>query len=122
MQHIRMQREGAVGFITIDRPARFNSMDVRTAQDFRHAGLQYAREEDVRVVVLCGLPNMFCSGADLKFIRDGGDAEEVGYLAPGAARGGYGETFVFGCAWLCHGFPFSASISPGKARRRSRPT
>ena len=93
MQHIRMQREGAVGFITIDRPARFNSMDVRTAQDFRHAGLQYAREEDVRVVVLCGLPNMFCSGADLKFIRDGGDAEEVGYLAPGAARGGYGETF-----------------------------
>ena len=36
---------------------------------------------------------MFCSGADLKFIRDGGDGGDLGYLAPGAARGGYGERF-----------------------------
>ncbi len=88
-----MRRDGAVGIITIDRPERFNSLDVRTAQDFRRAGLQYAREDGVRVVVLRGLPGMFCSGADLKFIRDGGDAADQGYLAPGAARGGYGETF-----------------------------
>jgi len=88
-----MRRDGAVGIITIDRPERFNSLDVRTAQDFRRAGLQLAREDAVRVVVLQGLPHMFCSGADLKFIRDGGDAGDQGYLAPGAARGGYGETF-----------------------------
>jgi 2-(1,2-epoxy-1,2-dihydrophenyl)acetyl-CoA isomerase len=80
MQHIHMFREGAVGTITIDRPVRFNSLDVRTAQDFRRAGLQYAREDDVRVVVLRGLPHMFCSGADLKCIRDGG-------------AGRYGESF-----------------------------
>ena len=47
----------------------------------------------VRVVVLRGLPGMFCSGADLKFIRDGGDGGDTGYLAPGATRGGYGERF-----------------------------
>jgi 2-(1,2-epoxy-1,2-dihydrophenyl)acetyl-CoA isomerase len=93
MEHIRMSREESVGIITIDRGARFNSMDVRTAQDFRRAGLQYARDEDVRVVVLRGLPGMFCSGADLKFIREGGEAGDLAYLAPGAARGGYGETF-----------------------------
>ncbi len=93
MPHIRMERDGGVGTITIDRPARFNAMDVRTAQDFRRAGLQFAREDEVRVVVVRGLPKMFCSGADLKFIRDGGDADDLAYLAPGAPRGGFGETF-----------------------------
>ncbi len=95
MQHIRMERFGAVGVITIDRPARFNALDVRTAQDFRHAGLHYARDREVRVVVLRGLPGMFCSGADLKFIRDGGDADDLGYLAPTSVRtpARYGEVF-----------------------------
>jgi len=92
MQHIRMERDGAVGSITIDRPARFNSMDVLTAQDFRRAALQYARDDEVRVVVLRGLPNMFCSGADLKFIRDGGNHDDPAYLAS-SGSGGYGETF-----------------------------
>ncbi len=96
MTNIHVSRRGAVGAITIDRPARFNSLDVTTAQDFRRAGLQCARDPGIRTVVLRGLPTMFCSGADLKFIRDGGDGGEggdPGYLAPGAMRGGYGERF-----------------------------
>ena len=94
MQHIRMERDGAVGSITIDRPARFNSMDVLTAQDFRRAALQYARDDEVRVVVLRGLPNMFCSGADLKYIARHGD-DRVAYLSPEARppRAGYGAVF-----------------------------
>ena len=40
---------GRVGTITIDRPDRFNSLDVRTAQDFRRAGLRLrARRRDPR--------------------------------------------------------------------------
>lgn len=93
MAHIHLAQDGAVATITIDRPARFNSLDVGTAQDFRRAGLQCARDAAIRVVVLRGLPGMFCSGADLKFIRDGSDGRDLGYLAPGAARGGYGERF-----------------------------
>lgn len=93
MPHILLTRSGSVATITIDRPARFNSLDVETAQDFRRAGLQCARDPGVRVVVLRGQPAMFCSGADLKFIRDGGDPGALGYLAPGAAREGYGQRF-----------------------------
>lgn len=93
MAHIHVTRSGAIATITIDRPARFNSLDVTTAQDFRRAGLQCARDAGVRVVVLRGLPGMFCSGADLKFIRGGADGGDTGYLAPGATRGGYGERF-----------------------------
>jgi 2-(1,2-epoxy-1,2-dihydrophenyl)acetyl-CoA isomerase len=91
--HIRQDRIGHVGVITIDRPARFNALDAQTAQDFRRAGLQCARDDGIRVVVLRGLPGMFCSGADLKFIRDGGDADDLGYLRPRDAGSGYGETF-----------------------------
>jgi 2-(1,2-epoxy-1,2-dihydrophenyl)acetyl-CoA isomerase len=85
--HIDTRRDGPVGVITIKRPARFNALDVATAQDFRRAGLLFARDPRVRVVVVRGLPGMFCSGADLKFIRDGGDADDLAYLIeePGRA-------------------------------------
>ena len=90
-----MQRDGSVGIITIDRVQRFNSLDVRTAQDFRRAGLQYARDDDVRCVIIRGAGGVFCSGADLKYIRDGGDQGELGYLQPEARDlpAGYGESF-----------------------------
>jgi 2-(1,2-epoxy-1,2-dihydrophenyl)acetyl-CoA isomerase len=94
-EHIRTRVENAVGFITIDRPARFNSLDVRTAQDLRRAGLAMARDTNVRVVVLAGSNGIFCSGADLKYIRGGGDDHELGYLSPDARAtpAGFGERF-----------------------------
>ena len=95
MTHIRMEREGSVGIITIDRCERFNSLDVETAQDFRKAGLRYARDEEIRTVVVRGAGGVFCSGADLKYIRAGGEPAELGYLSPDAREvpGGYGEIF-----------------------------
>ena len=71
MSHIRIDIDGAVGTITIDRPQRFNSLDVETARDLRKAGLQMARNESIRAVVLQGTNGVFCSGADLKFINAG---------------------------------------------------
>jgi 2-(1,2-epoxy-1,2-dihydrophenyl)acetyl-CoA isomerase len=93
--HIRTRIEGAVGYITIDRPERFNSLDVRTAQDLRRAGLALARDDRVRAVILSGVNGVFCSGADLKYIRAGGEAEDLGYLSPDARDmpSGYGERF-----------------------------
>jgi 2-(1,2-epoxy-1,2-dihydrophenyl)acetyl-CoA isomerase len=95
LDHIRIRVADAVGYITIDRAERFNSLDVRTAQDLRRAGLALARNDEVRVVVLSGVEGVFCSGADLKYIRAGGDAEELGYLSPAArdTPAGYGERF-----------------------------
>ena len=80
MSSIRISVESAVGTITIDRRERFNSLDVETARDLRKAGLQFARDASIRAVVLRGSGGVFCSGADLKYIRGGGDAESLGYL------------------------------------------
>ena len=92
---IRTERRDGVGILTIARRERFNSMDVTTARDFRKAGLGLARDEAVRCVVIRGEGGVFCSGADLKYIRAGGDAADVGYLVPDEARpvSGYGESF-----------------------------
>jgi 2-(1,2-epoxy-1,2-dihydrophenyl)acetyl-CoA isomerase len=92
--HIRVERDGGVARLTIDRPERFNSLDVETARDFRKAGLALARDPAVRAVVLCGVPGAFCSGADLKYIRAGGDGADLGYLQGARPREtGYGEVF-----------------------------
>jgi 2-(1,2-epoxy-1,2-dihydrophenyl)acetyl-CoA isomerase len=93
--HIRSERDGAVAIITIDRPARFNSLDVATARDLRKAGLQAARDETVRAVILRGVPGTFCSGADLKYIAAGGEDDDLSYLTPAEREipAGYGERF-----------------------------
>ena len=95
MTHIRLDHDGPVATITIDRRARFNSLDVETARDLRKAGLQCARDTAVRAVILRGEGGVFCSGADLKYIRDGGGAGDLAYLSPGArpADEGYGAVF-----------------------------
>jgi 2-(1,2-epoxy-1,2-dihydrophenyl)acetyl-CoA isomerase len=95
MTHIRIDREGHVGVISIDRRDRFNSMDVDTAQDFRKAGLMLARDDEVRAVIVRGEGGVFCSGADLKYIRAGGDSGDLQYLrtAGQASPEGFGAVF-----------------------------
>ena len=95
MDFIRIEREGAVGTLVMERRERFNAMDCEMARDFRKAGLQLARDPEIRAVVLRGYPGVFCSGADLKYIRGGGDAQGLGYLSPNARSvpQGYGEVF-----------------------------
>ena len=95
MPSIQMSREGPVGVITIARRDRFNSMDVTTAREFRAAGLGMARDAAVRCVVIRGEGGVFCSGADLKYIREQGEPADFGYLHPDGVgpRRGYGESF-----------------------------
>ena len=77
--------------ITIDRPARFNAWTSRPRRTSAAPALQIARDDEVRVVVLRGLPGMFCSGADLKFIATAATAHDLGYLtrAHRSRRRGY---------------------------------
>lgn len=97
MEHIEVTIDEGVGWLTIDRMERFNSFDVVTAQDFRKAGLQLARDDDVRCAVVRGAGGVFCSGADLKYVRGGGEDDELSYLLPEGATGsdvqGYGRAF-----------------------------
>ena len=94
-EHIHSSIDLGIGYITIDRRERFNSLDVKTAQELRRAGLAMARDTTVKVVVLQGVNGVFCSGADLKYIRAGGESEDLGYLTPDTRTTpeGFGERF-----------------------------
>jgi len=92
---IRVERHGAVGLLILDRPERFNAMDVAMARDFRAAGLALARDQALRAVVVRGAPGIFCSGADLKYVRSGGSEADRGWLQPA----GHGEAAGFGAAF-----------------------
>ncbi|MDX1578300.1 MAG: enoyl-CoA hydratase/isomerase family protein, partial [Gemmatimonadota bacterium] len=93
--HIRVRVEDGVGTLTIARRERFNSLDVATARDFRRAGLRLARDEAARCVIVQGDGGVFCSGADLKYIRERGSEDDFGYLHPSGQgpRAGFGESF-----------------------------
>ena len=79
VETVRLEHEAGLAWITIQRPERFNSLDVETARDFRRAGLQCARDEAVRAVIVRGTRGVFCSGADLKRVRDPAPDAELGY-------------------------------------------
>jgi len=95
MPSILTRFDGPVGVITIAHRERFNAMDVTTAREFRAAGLRMARDQAVRCVVITGGGGVFCSGADLKYVRDRGAGVDFGYLQPAAQepRQSYGESF-----------------------------
>ena len=94
MSHIHIERDGAVGILSIARRERLNSLDVETARDLRAAGLALARDRAVRAVVVRGEGGVFCSGADLKYVRAGGEAADLGYLRPeGQGSAGHGAVF-----------------------------
>ncbi|SOZ64488.1 Short chain enoyl-CoA hydratase [Cupriavidus taiwanensis] len=60
------ERRGAVGWLTLDRPAAMNSLS-RELMRGLHAQLDQWRDDPaVRVVVLSGNGRAFCAGADLK--------------------------------------------------------
>lgn len=66
---VRYERKGAAAVLTIDRPARRNAVDARTASALRSGLERFEAEEDARVLVLTGAGGeAFCAGADLKAI------------------------------------------------------
>jgi 2-(1,2-epoxy-1,2-dihydrophenyl)acetyl-CoA isomerase len=85
MEPIRSERDGRLGIITIARPERHNSLDVHTAQELRKSGLQMARDPRIGAVLLLGTNGVFCSGVDLKYVREHGSPRDLRYLRPEAS-------------------------------------
>lgn len=82
MTHIQTERYGAVGIIQMSRRESFNALDAVMARDLRRAALSLARDQSVRCVILQGDERSFCSGADLKYVRNYGERDDLTYLKP----------------------------------------
>jgi len=82
-QHVKIENEGAVGWIRLNRPEKMNAIGALTRKQLGEAIKQAERDDAVRVVVLTGSGRAFCSGADVtEMTNDGGmhTAEDVGNI------------------------------------------
>jgi enoyl-CoA hydratase len=69
---VRVDRDGSVVVITIDRPAVRNAVNQETADALFAAITAFENDDSLAVAVLTGANGTFCSGADLKAVADGG--------------------------------------------------
>ena len=68
---VRVERDGPVTVVTIDRPERRNAVDGPAAAALAAAFRAFDRDPAAAVAVLTGAGGAFCAGADLKAIAAG---------------------------------------------------
>ena len=68
---VRLERRGAVGILTIDRPERLNALSRPTLNALGRFARELVADGAVRAIVVTGAGDKaFCAGADLKERRD----------------------------------------------------
>jgi signal transduction histidine kinase len=78
-REILTEREGAVGWIRINRPARLNAFSQTMREDLETALQQMEKDPEIRCVILTGVGRAFCTGGDvgvMKQLIEENDIEE----------------------------------------------
>lgn len=73
MSGVRVEHDGAVTVVTIDRPEVRNAVDRPTAEALAAAFRAFDADPERGVAVLTGAGGVFCAGADLHAIAGGGE-------------------------------------------------
>ena len=71
-----------VAEVMLNRPDKFNALDVETFEALDHAARTIAGNKQVRAVVLHGAGDNFCAGIDLGVLQGGGENVARALLAP----------------------------------------
>jgi enoyl-CoA hydratase/carnithine racemase len=67
---VRVEQNGHVVVITLDRPEVRNALDPATSEELRKVFTAFKEDSSQWVAVLCGSGDHFCAGADLKAHKD----------------------------------------------------
>jgi enoyl-CoA hydratase/carnithine racemase len=62
--HVRVERDGPVGIVTLDRPDVLNAFSGIMGEGLERAYRDFDADETIRAVVLTGAGRAFCAGAD----------------------------------------------------------
>jgi enoyl-CoA hydratase len=68
---VRVDDDGPVRIVTIDRPERRNAVDLATSHALTGAFTEFDHDQAASVAVLTGAGGTFCAGADLKALAAG---------------------------------------------------
>ena len=64
-QIVRIERDGAVATVTLNRPDRLNALNTALLVGLRDAMQEVAADDSVHAVIVTGAGRAFCAGADL---------------------------------------------------------
>ena len=68
---VRIEKQGAITIITLDRPEVRNAVNGSTAKALYDAFMEFENDQSQRVAVFHGAHGTFCAGADLKAMMNG---------------------------------------------------
>lgn len=85
---VRVDDDGPVRLVSLDRPGVRNAVDGQHAQALHDAFADFDADDDLSVAVLWGAGGTFCAGADLGAVSRG----EMPIFEPGEGRGPMGPT------------------------------
>ena len=66
---LEIERQGAIGLITMNRPERHNAFDDALISELTEAFRSMEAEDGIRIVVLSGTGKSFSAGADLNWMK-----------------------------------------------------
>ncbi|HET6949784.1 MAG TPA: enoyl-CoA hydratase-related protein, partial [Acidimicrobiales bacterium] len=90
-QGLRIERDGGVAVVRLERPARRNAIDAVTAEELRSFLEGATGDRTIRAILLTGAGRDFCTGADV--VAASAEAGEIGPLEYRYATEGYRRLF-----------------------------
>jgi enoyl-CoA hydratase len=76
-EHVLVDRRGAVGVLTLNRPKVLNALSPALIEELSGALDRFDADPDVRAVVLTGGPRVFAAGADIGDMSERGPVEQL---------------------------------------------
>ena len=113
---VRIEREGPVATVILERPGVRNAVDPPTAAALAGAFGELDADGTVNVIVLWGAAGTFCAGADLGAVAAGWDPSRL-QPPSGAADDPFGP---MGPTRMELGKPVIAAVAGTRGRRRTR--
>ena len=74
---MRLEIEGEIGTLTLDRPDAFNAMSPEMIGEMTVAFGWLADQAPLRGLIITGAGNAFCAGGDVTWFRKGVESEEI---------------------------------------------
>ncbi|TMA05246.1 MAG: enoyl-CoA hydratase [Deltaproteobacteria bacterium] len=75
-ENIVVEKDGAVGIITLNRPQQLNALSYDLVKELAVAVEALDQDAEIRVVILTGGEKVFAAGADIKEMADAGPFDE----------------------------------------------
>ena len=72
LETMYFEREGRIGYLTLNRPNLLNAMNYQGALDMNQAAEMIRDDPETRILVIRGAGRAFCTGIDLKQLQAGG--------------------------------------------------